>query len=187
MAVAIGGTQLRESPLISQGDLPFVGVYPHTSPHRGIGFTARRKNRAAPGLYVHGICPKIPSACDRVTAGQVWQKCGKEGYPARGWMWLEIWVKLLQTDSAPSNRNSWRAPPERCRHAGGEKDPRGIFHLHERGAGWSTVTRPNASKGIGYQRLRGPSTPRQHPFPMKTDLLVRCKTGLLLRCNYQCG
>jgi hypothetical protein len=25
----------------------------------------------------------------------VWQKCGKEGYPARGWMWLEIWPKLL--------------------------------------------------------------------------------------------
>jgi len=29
-------------------------------------------------------------------------------------------------------------------------------------------------KSIGYQRLRGPGTPRQHPFPMRTDLLARC-------------
>src|SRR5215813_13312818 len=69
--------------------------------------------------------------------GQVWQKCGKEGCPARGWMWLEIWVKLLQTeirDSAPSNRNCWRAArtlPE-CRR---KERPPGVFHLHERGRG----------------------------------------------------
>src|SRR5215831_3395580 len=30
----------------------------------------------------------------------------------------------------------WRAPPERCRNAGGKRPP-GVFHLHERGAGWS--------------------------------------------------
>jgi hypothetical protein len=60
----------------------------------------------------------------------VWQKCGNEGYPTRGWMWLEIWAKLLQTeirDSAPSNRNCWRAPLERCRNAGEKKDPRVFF------------------------------------------------------------
>ena len=28
--------------MISQGDWPLVGVYPHMSPHRRIGFTARR-------------------------------------------------------------------------------------------------------------------------------------------------
>ena len=33
---------LRGSPLISQEDWPFVSLYPHTSPHRRIGFTARR-------------------------------------------------------------------------------------------------------------------------------------------------
>src|SRR5262249_3553686 len=69
--------------------------------------------------------------------GQVWQKCGKEGCPARGWRWLEVWLKLLQTeirDSAPSNRNCWRAArtlPE-CRR---KERPPGVFHLHERGRG----------------------------------------------------
>jgi len=65
----------------------------------------------------------------------VWQKWG---CPARGWMWLEIWVKLLQTeirDSTPSNRNCWRAPRERCRNAGGKKDPRVFFICTKGGRG----------------------------------------------------
>jgi hypothetical protein len=38
-------------------------------------------------------------------------------------------------------------------------------------------------KSIGYQRLRGPGTPRQHPFPMQTDLLVRCNSAGQDQCG----
>ena len=38
-------------------------------------------------------------------------------------------------------------------------------------------------KSIGYQRLRGPGTPRQHPFPMRTDLLVRCNSAGQDQCG----
>ena len=40
----------------------------------------------------------------------------------------------VERDSAPSNRNCWRAPPERGRNAGGKKTPR-YFSSHERGRG----------------------------------------------------
>jgi len=167
MAVAIGGEQLRGSPLISQGDLPFVGVYPHTSPHRRIGFTARRPagNRMMPdrcqiaseegppvsfnqkhtrpverGCAGARVSKKPGSstrctgflmgfarrshACDRVTEGRVWQKCGKEASGG-------------------------------CRNAGGKKDPPGVFHLHERGAGWSrTRTRTQTIPEISGWRTR---------------------------------
>jgi hypothetical protein len=67
------------------------------------------------------------------TVAEMWQ----QSCPARGWMWLEIWVKLLQTeirDSAPGNRN-WRASPERCRNAGEKKDPRVFFICTKGGRG----------------------------------------------------
>ena len=38
-------------------------------------------------------------------------------------------------------------------------------------------------KSIGYQRLRGPGTPRQHPVPMRTDLLVRCNSAGQDQCG----
>ena len=38
-------------------------------------------------------------------------------------------------------------------------------------------------KSIGYQRLRGPGMPRQHPFPMRTDLLVRCNSAGQDQCG----
>ena len=72
-------------------------------------------------------------AWDRVTEGQVWQKCGKEGYPGAR-LEMEVWAKLLQTDSAPSTLARAAGTLPECRR---KERPPGIFHLHERGAGWS--------------------------------------------------
>src|SRR5262249_37943552 len=78
-------------------------------------------------------------SCDRVTKGQVWQKCGKEGYPARGWMWLEIGqnfcrlLKFMIPHRATVLARGAGTLPEYRR----KERPPGIFHLHERGAGWS--------------------------------------------------
>jgi len=44
-----------------------------------------------------------------------------------------------------------------------------------RGGGCGTLRRD--------QRLRGPGTPRQHPFPMRTDLVVRCNSAGQDQCG----
>src|SRR5262249_31375960 len=77
---AFGGRAVRGSPLISQGDWPLVGVYPHMSPHRRIGFTARRPagNMMMPDrcqtpevpILQTSKCPPCLNACDRVICRQ---------------------------------------------------------------------------------------------------------------------
>jgi hypothetical protein len=80
-----------------------------------------------------------------------------QGSLARGWMWLEVWAKFLQTeirDFAPSNRNCWRAPLERCRNGGEKKDP-GCFSSARKGGGVEqNRTRTRAVPEILHWRTR---------------------------------
>jgi hypothetical protein len=87
------------------------------------------------------------------TVAEMWQP----SCPALGWMWLEIWVKLLQTeirDSAPSNRNCWRAPPERGRNAGGKRPP-GCFSSARKGGGVEQEPDPHTNHSRNF-RLEDP-------------------------------
>jgi hypothetical protein len=79
----------------------------------------------------YGICRRS-RAVDRVPEGQVWQKCGKEGHPARGWMWLEICRLIPHRATETVGARRWNAagmPTKR-------KTPR-CFSSARKGAGWS--------------------------------------------------
>jgi hypothetical protein len=104
-----------------------LGIYPHMSPH-----CAGVRIGQLHGLY--GFCTKIPSVCSRHRV-----KCGRNVAKLSG----------ARTAVAEDNgQNFCRLIPHRAtgtvgarrRNAAGmpaERKTPGVFHLHERGAGWS--------------------------------------------------
>ena len=73
----------------------------------------------------------------------MWQKCG-EGRLSGARMDVAGEIR----ESVPSNRNCWRAPPERCRNAGEKKDPGCFSSARKGGGGGSSVAEMWQRKAI---------------------------------------
>ena len=123
--------------MISQGDSRFVGVYPHMSPHRRIGFTARRPagNMMVPDrcqtpevpILQTSICRPCLNACDRAiyrqADGQMWQECGRP------------WHETGNQPPIDGPNDLSRAPNAASGNPPLGKDPRGYFSSARKGGG----------------------------------------------------
>jgi hypothetical protein len=126
----------------------FMHPYPEINAH-----SARkiRTTRASPPRCRARKTPRVSRHVGSSVA-EMWQ-----GRLRREDGWAGDMGKLLQTeirDSAPSNRNCWRAPLERCRNADEKKDPRVFFICTKGGGVEQDRTRARAVPEILHWRTR---------------------------------